>query len=282
MMNALLKANMVDKVRRTPVAKAKLSPGVDTWSDAARIERIGGGTCPSLVAARVAELRKSGEHARWSFGFEGRLVVIRASGEQEDVCGGAPIFGPLLVRRALWTPTMELVSFETTPPDLKMKVLCKLLDVLHTANGQWLAAGNKAPPLYESGFRYVEEQMGKDEWQDIPETIRRKTGDCEDFASYRVSELRAAGEKANHAVEHRYSKADDIVLYHILVLRQDGSMEDPSCRLGMGGVCHVHLTGAQVAAKVQKAKQQHTGAVAPVVHTAEDVVAALLGRRVEV
>ncbi len=286
LLDALVAVNMADREPRVPVSKAKLLPGVDAWQDAARIAKLGGGTCPSLVAARVAELRKSGESAAsWSFGFEGRLYVVRADGTREDPAGGSSQMATVLTRRALWTPTMELVSFATTPASRKMQALCKLLDVLHEANVQWLNAGGKAPKLYDSGIKYVEEELGKDQWQDIPETVKRGSGDCEDLASYRVSELRAAGEAANHAIEHRYNADEDIVLYHILVRRADGSIEDPSCKLGMGGACNVFLSPSQVKAKVARQKQggaqstagtpNHVG-VAPVVMTPEDVAAAAL------
>lgn len=56
---------------------------------------------------------------------------------------------------------------------------------------------------------------------------------CEDLASWRVAELLFAGEPARHVVEHR--RSPNLVLYHIKVIRGDGTIEDPSAALGMPG-----------------------------------------------
>lgn len=65
--------------------------GADHWLDIHEIRRFGGGDCEDLVAWRVAELRASGERAR--FGVEryvmGRdtvfhIFVVHADGSTED------------------------------------------------------------------------------------------------------------------------------------------------------------------------------------------------------
>lgn len=247
----LVQANTVDVRPRPPSSSVKIVPGGLRWQDAARAVEAGQMTCPSAVAWRVAELRKTGERALWVTTVDGRLLVQRANGQREDVCKGVP-WADALTRNAMWTPTLELTSFETTPAASKMTVICKMLDVLHAANVGWIKAGNRVPPVYQSGLRYKEEQLGKDEWQDIPRTLDLGNGDCEDLASYRVSELRANGEAAEHTVEHRRSPT--LVLYHIRVKRQNGDIEDPSCALGMGGAC-ANLVPASKAAQQLDAPQ---------------------------
>lgn len=251
MLGALVQANMVDVRPRPPVSSIKVVSDGSTWQDAARAVELGHVSCPGAVAWRVAELRKAGEKALWVATADGRLLVQRANGTRENPCGNVVWTDGFnaLSQSAMWTPTLEMTSFETTPAAKKMTVICKMLDVLHAANLAWLQAGNVAPPLYQSGLRYQEEKLGKDEWQDIPRTLflrdQGQGSDCEDLASYRVSELRFAGEKANHTVEHR--RSPDLVLYHIRVIRQNGDVEDPSCALGMAGTCSNLVPHAKVA-----------------------------------
>lgn len=86
------------------------------------------------------------------------------------------------------------------------------------------------PPLYASGVRYQREPRGREWWQLPSETRREKSGDCEDLAGYRVAELQLSGEPAKLLLR-RISGG----LWHAMVKRGDGSIEDPSKRLGMKG-----------------------------------------------
>jgi hypothetical protein len=265
LMGALVRANMVDVQTRPPSSRVRVVSDGSSWQDAARALEVGQMSCPSAVAWRVAELRRGGELAKWVVTADGRLLVVRANGTRESPCGSTVWTDGVnaISQNAMWTPTLDLTSFETTPPADKMTVICKMLDVLHAANGEWLAAGNTAPPLYNSGLYYQEEKLGKDEWQDIPCTLARGNGDCEDLASYRVSELRHGGEAANHTVEHR--RSTEVILYHIRVRRQNGDVEDPSCRLGMGGACSDLVPSSKV-------PNQTAGMVRAQVLRPEDVV----------
>jgi hypothetical protein len=149
----------------------------------------------------------------------------------------------------MYAPQYEFESFKTLSANDKMAVLCKMLDVLIEVDIRFLRTAKGVPLLYQSGVRYLEEQIGKDMWQDIPRTLALRTGDCEDLASYRVAELRVRGEDARHMIEHR--KSPKLVLYHIKIIRgpqmvlplapsaykdKDGRIiEDPSKDLGMRG-----------------------------------------------
>jgi len=125
-----------------------------------------------------------------------------------------------------------LRSFDILPEHTKIGVLETLVEALVAANMAFLEAFPRTPLLYESGVRYLEEPRGRDDWQDIPETLARdKTGDCEDLAAWRIAELRFRGEAANPAI--RASLIRGVLTYHVRVRRSDGSIEDPSRKLGM-------------------------------------------------
>jgi len=85
------------------------------------------------------------------------------------------------------------------------------------------------PPLYKAGVRYVRE-ASTERWQLPSETWKRKAGDCEDLAVWRVAELRQAGEPAK-----LYLRQSGPRLWHAMVKRADGTLEDPSKKLGMKG-----------------------------------------------
>jgi hypothetical protein len=91
-----------------------------------------------------------------------------------------------------------------------------------------LMAEHPVPPLYQSGVRYRRERP--DTWSTVDIVLARGVGDCEDLTAYRVAELRLTGEDPGargEVVEVRPRK------WHARVRRSDGSVEDPSAKLGM-------------------------------------------------
>ena len=138
----------------------------------------------------------------------------------------------------MYHPAFRLRSFDSIPDGMKLAVLVHLLEALTMANVAYLLRHPHTPNLHESGVRYEEEPAGRDEWQDIPDTIARRTGDCEDLACWRVAELRVRfGEpKASHSVsvsELPDKEGRTVTTYHIRVLHESGAIEDPSRQLGM-------------------------------------------------
>jgi hypothetical protein len=137
----------------------------------------------------------------------------------------------------MYAPCFRLVSFDVIPDGYKFTVLDHLLEALTMANVAYLLTHPQTPLLYASGVRYEQEPDGRDEWQDIPDTIARRTGDCEDLACWRVAELRASGEigatRAISVSDMPDHSGKMVTTFHICVLRQNGSIEDPSRRLGM-------------------------------------------------
>lgn len=138
----------------------------------------------------------------------------------------------------MYSPVFRLRSFDILDEKTRFIVMDCLLEGLITANVAYLLARPSTPFLYCSGVRYLAEPDGRDEWQDIPDTLRRRSGDCEDLACWRIAELRVRwGQKQtqpNITVDLLPdSKGNDVLTYHIRVLRMDGTIEDPSRRLGM-------------------------------------------------
>lgn len=87
------------------------------------------------------------------------------------------------------------------------------------------------PPLYASGVRYVREPRGQESWQSAQQVYRARGGDCEDLAAYRAAEYHMIGKTGVYCdiIEVRPG------LKHCVVRLEDGTIEDPSKRLGMSG-----------------------------------------------
>lgn len=91
------------------------------------------------------------------------------------------------------------------------------------------------PRLYDSGVRYKREPVCRingrermcEEFVTAPLVVARGVGDCDDLGGYRAAELKLAGEDARAFA--RRSAAG----WHVVVRRADGSIEDPSAKLGM-------------------------------------------------
>lgn len=88
--------------------------------------------------------------------------------------------------------------------------------------------GAYIPPLYSGKIRYVREPVGHERWQTAKETAARGYGDCEDLVAYRVAEYMHAGQVARPKVI-----TVNPTLRHVVVEHPDGTIEDPSAKLGM-------------------------------------------------
>ena len=108
-----------------------------------------------------------------------------------------------------------------------------LLHALFTIDRLWLRSNPKTPRLYSSGVFYRAEPIGEERWRDIPSVLREGWGDCEDLACWRAAEL---VEREGIAAQPSYTwrRRPGISIYHIVVRHANGTIEDPSRRLGMG------------------------------------------------
>jgi hypothetical protein len=125
-----------------------------------------------------------------------------------------------------------------------------LLDALTKIHVDHLRHHPKTPALYDSGVVYEREPPGREDWQDIFTTLRRRGGDCEDLATWRAAELLVRGIPVRAFGRPRPMVIPSAcpvgaiacedgpqmgTLWHILVRLPNGRTEDPSKILGMEG-----------------------------------------------
>jgi hypothetical protein len=80
--------------------------------------------------------------------------------------------------------------------------------------------------MYTMGIKYRREPRGSEWWEsatDILGVLADRTGDCEDLAALRAAELRLFEDEHACVKVVRTRRA-----FHAVVLREDGSIEDPS------------------------------------------------------
>jgi len=107
-------------------------------------------------------------------------------------------------------------------------LLSALLRGLVAANLVILKRNPRLPSLYESGVRYAREPRGDECWKTYDQVLRAGRGDCEDLAAARSAELIKVGVMAWPEVIRTGRKR-----FHAVVRLPDGSIEDPSLKLGM-------------------------------------------------
>lgn len=129
----------------------------------------------------------------------------------------------------------EVALFELPDDrDRSQECLVILMDALAKVNVAYLIQHPNTPPLYESKVKYYFDPNAPDPWQDIPSTIRKGYGDCEDLACWRIAEYRVKGIDARPLIRWR-KKPNGAYTYHALVRLPDGRTEDPSISMGMRG-----------------------------------------------
>lgn len=114
------------------------------------------------------------------------------------------------------------------------RVIKLLLDTLFWIDVSYLIANPDTPRLYDSGVVYRREPSGREHWQDIGTNLELKEADCEDLACHRAAELFVFGHDKRvrpYLVYRTFGKA---TLYHVKVKHGNGTLEDPSAKLGMG------------------------------------------------
>ena len=116
----------------------------------------------------------------------------------------------------------------TLPRDVSPRAIAAAVERLSVAPA--MRDPRPLPRLYEAGIVYRREPViaGKvrERWQTPWETLHLGYGDCEDLSIWRVVELRRAGEVGAHVAIIPQRRG----LYHAVVRRADGSIEDPTKR----------------------------------------------------
>lgn len=88
----------------------------------------------------------------------------------------------------------------------------------------------KLPGIYSGAVRYQREPSGVEFWQPALDTVRRGVGDCEDLAAFLLATYWDKGVFARADV-----KTVNPWLRHVRVRLPNGTIEDPSAKLGMNG-----------------------------------------------
>jgi len=121
--------------------------------------------------------------------------------------------------------------------DQYSRIVRALAEVAVQVNRSFLREYPATPRLYSSGVQYKNEPIGSvDELVDVPTICNRGWGDCFHLAAWRVAELREDGEeRASIRVQRKRMTLGgrSAKVYHVLVRRGDGEIEDPSRLLGM-------------------------------------------------
>lgn len=131
----------------------------------------------------------------------------------------------------MFAPRFELAGYEGLSKGSRIDVLRMAVKVLVHSNRAYLREHPHTPQLYASGVRYLKEADDSENYQDIPRTLELRSGDCEDLVAWRLAELQEAGEDA-HVLLREYRVGAD-TLFHVLLTRANGDVEDPSRALGM-------------------------------------------------
>ena len=98
------------------------------------------------------------------------------------------------------------------------------------------SAQTPVPALYSSGVRYQSEpNVGVDgeRFDDLNTVLARGWGDCDDLSAWRAAELCADRIPARALVVEIPGSIPGRRRYHCVVQYINGSIEDPSIRLGM-------------------------------------------------
>lgn len=117
------------------------------------------------------------------------------------------------------------------------QVLDIILEALVEIDLLYLRLNPSTPRLYKSGVRYFHTGIA-DEWFTIDEALHEMLADCKGLSAWLVAEYRHYGIDPGAKCFKKFAVIDDptvgkLVLYHIMVQRSDGTIEDPSRVLGM-------------------------------------------------
>lgn len=159
-----------------------------------------------------------------------RRYVLDA-GEPLDrtlVASVVPYFSALRAHRA--SIALDPNAIRIDLPGTNTTALRILLDAL-TAIDRWQLGRLVLPSIYAAGVRYAREPKGREWWQAPLVSVRQRSADCEDLACWRTAELQRDGIRAIADIITQRTRRG--TLYHIVVRYPDGTIEDPSERLGM-------------------------------------------------
>lgn len=109
--------------------------------------------------------------------------------------------------------------------------LLEVLGALVRIDERQLRRDPRIPDIYKSGVRYQREEREKNEWLTVLGALKRGVADCEDLAAWLCAQRRVQGDRNAKVVLKHVRRG----LWHVLVQRGNGAIEDPSAMLGMRG-----------------------------------------------
>jgi len=225
----------------------------DDWKDIPTLFKDGGGDSEDLACLRAAELQLQGYDAWPTFEKHGSCLHPRVRIVHPKT--GAVTFEDPAQILGMKSHSKPCMAFDNGGPETRItfvidvfkgikggevaqavanRTLQLMLSALTMINVDFLKVNPSCPRLYDLGVRYEIEPAGREDWQDIPTTIRRKTGDCEDLSSHLAAELQVKDGIAAWPTFTWRMRPSGAYLYHVLTRYPDGRIEDPSRRLGMG------------------------------------------------
>lgn len=131
----------------------------------------------------------------------------------------------------------EILTLESVGQLQAAQCVLAFVEALVKVDCIYLQAYPHTPLLAQSGVRYRRQELGHDRWIDIPRMLETKSGSCDDLIGWRCAELLVRGENARPVLQVQdlgvLRSGQPFTLYHVLVQRADGSIEDPSRAHGM-------------------------------------------------
>lgn len=128
----------------------------------------------------------------------------------------------------------RLASFDVLSSGAKCRSILNLVRALVEVDKEIISEYH-VPVLYESHVRY-KFQDAVDDWQDIVDCLRTGLASCNSLCAWRCAELQLDGEQATPYIQSQTVQKPNgqvIDLFHVLVERPNGVIEDPSRTLGM-------------------------------------------------
>jgi hypothetical protein len=227
----------VPSIYRSGVRYMAEPPGQEDWQDIPTSLKMGIVDSEDAACWRAAELRvRHNIQAKPFFGEDRcHARVMLPDGSIEDPSALLGMKKPACETSISSGRIVFALDLFNGPKDRKLShdTLNIMLDALTANDVLYLRAYPNTVGIYDSNVVYMEEPPGQEDWQDVPTTLLMGNGDCEDFACWRAAELIVRHGEAAKAFFRESRRKDGGYLFHILVRRADGTIEDPSRVKGM-------------------------------------------------